>query len=278
MFRSHSLYAFDLRDGIRPYVVFAAFGIGLGVVIGGCIVYVFTSEDRKQQANEDQKGQKVQPKRKSQMTQTDQPDHTANANEDRTSQEVQAKPERDETGEKDQPDHTVSVEVTLDVNTINPYLCVSKDCREVRWTDRRQTLPDTPERFDEYPCVLGTIGLNKKGCYWEVEVGGKMSWELGVATDLVHRKGQLTLSPQTGFWVLSLWDGKLTALTDPETPLDTDVPRRVGIDVNYEEKKIRFYNVDEGTIIYTFQERIDRTVRPFFSPGSNDQDPLIIIT
>ncbi|XP_069044690.1 E3 ubiquitin-protein ligase TRIM39-like [Lepisosteus oculatus] len=161
---------------------------------------------------------------------------------------------------------------------MNPYLMVSEDGRELRWTEQCQNLPDNPERFDEYPCVLGNRlpAGRRHGCYWEVEVGNKTSWELGVARDSVCRKGQLSLSPGAGFWVLSLWDGKLTALTDPETPLDTEVPTRVGIYVDYEEEKVSFYNAVDGSDIYTFKEKIDRNVQPFFSPGNNDKDPLCI--
>uniref|UniRef100_W5M2F9 B30.2/SPRY domain-containing protein n=1 Tax=Lepisosteus oculatus TaxID=7918 RepID=W5M2F9_LEPOC len=173
----------------------------------------------------------------------------------------------------------MGVEVTLDENTMNPYLMVSEDGRSVRWTEQRQNLTDTQEPFDEYPCVLGK-GLPAEmrwGCYWEVEVGNKKSWELGVARDSVCRKGQLGFSPGAGFWVLSLWDGKLMALSDPETPLDTNILTRVGICIDYEEKKVSFYNTDDGSDIYTFEEKIDRSVRPFFSPGNNDNIPLCII-
>nr|XP_015201560.1 PREDICTED: E3 ubiquitin-protein ligase TRIM21-like [Lepisosteus oculatus] len=183
--------------------------------------------------------------------------------------------------------HIFEVIMTLDEDTMNPYLRVSEDGRELRWTEQRQNLPDNPERFDEYPCMLGNRlpAEMRWGCYWEVEVGNKKSWELGVARDSVCRKGQLSLSPGAGFWVLSLWDEKLTALTDPETSLNTEVPRRVGIYVNYKEKKVHFYNADVAkdsnksekyTLIHTFREEIDRTVRPFFSPGNSDLDPLII--
>nr|XP_015195295.1 PREDICTED: E3 ubiquitin-protein ligase TRIM21-like [Lepisosteus oculatus] len=174
----------------------------------------------------------------------------------------------------------MGVYVTLDKDTMNPYLRVSEDGRSVWWTDQRQNLPDNPERFDEYPCVLGNRlpAGRRRGCYWEVEVGNKKSWELGVARDIVNRKGQLCLSPAAGFWVLSLWDGKLTALTDPDTtPLVTDILTRVGICIDYEEKKVSFYNAVGGADIYTFDEKIDRNVRPFFSPGNNEKDPLCII-
>nr|XP_015201559.1 PREDICTED: E3 ubiquitin-protein ligase TRIM21-like [Lepisosteus oculatus] len=172
----------------------------------------------------------------------------------------------------------MEVDVSLDINTINSYLMVSEDGTELRWTEQHQTLTDNLVRFDEYPCVLGNrLPVEMRcGCYWEVEVGNKKSWELGVARGSVSRKGQLSFSPETGFWVLSLWDGKLMALTDPETRLDTKVPTRVGIHVDYKEKKVSFYNAVDGSHIYTFEDKIDRKIQPFFSPGNNDTDPLRI--
>ncbi|XP_066578298.1 E3 ubiquitin-protein ligase TRIM21 [Amia ocellicauda] len=150
------------------------------------------------------------------------------------------------------------VTVTLDMKSINPYLIVSQNGRAVRWTEEKQKLPDTPERFDEYPCVLGVLGnktVTSRGCYWEVKVGSKRSWELGVARASVCRKGQLTLSPETGFWVLSLWDGRrLKALTDPETTLDSNtIPSRVGVYLDYEKMQVSFYNAEAVSLIYSFK-------------------------
>ncbi|XP_069044681.1 E3 ubiquitin-protein ligase TRIM21-like [Lepisosteus oculatus] len=173
----------------------------------------------------------------------------------------------------------MAVYVTLDQDTINPYLRVSEDGRSVRWTDQRQNLTDTPERFDKEPYILGKRPEGIVwGYYWEVDVKNKKYWELGVAKDSVLRKGQLPLSPKSGFFVLSLWNGKtLEALTEPETPLKSvTIPKIVGVHVDYREMKVSFYNNEDHSHIYTFEENIDKTVRPFFSPGNRDQDPLII--
>ncbi|XP_066578294.1 uncharacterized protein LOC136768145 [Amia ocellicauda] len=171
-----------------------------------------------------------------------------------------------------------SMDITLDLDTINPYLSVSEDGKELRWTGKCQDLYDNPERFDEEPYVLGNVGETRWGCYWEVEAGRKKFWELGIAHDSVPRKGLIILSPGTGFWVLRLWKGnELKALTDPETILNPKtIPSRVGVYLDYKKMQVSFYNAEDGSCIYTFQEKIDKTVRPFFSPGDNDLDPLII--
>ncbi|XP_069044680.1 E3 ubiquitin-protein ligase TRIM21-like [Lepisosteus oculatus] len=175
--------------------------------------------------------------------------------------------------------HAMAVTVTLDQDTINPFLRVSEDGRSVRWTEQRQNLTDTPERFDKEPYILGKRPEGIVwGYYWEVDVKNKKYWELGVAKDSVLRKGQLTLSPKSGFFVLSLWNGKtLEALTDHETLLNSvPIPKRVGVHVDYREMKVSFYNAVDHSHIYTFEEKIDKTVRPFFSPGNTEERALII--
>uniref|UniRef100_A0A8C7WY58 B30.2/SPRY domain-containing protein n=1 Tax=Oryzias sinensis TaxID=183150 RepID=A0A8C7WY58_9TELE len=70
--------------------------------------------------------------------------------------------------------------------------------------EMEQDLPDASERFDTAPCALGfTTGRH----YWEVEVGDKTAWDLGVAQESVSRKGVVTLSPQDGFWAVCLRNG-----------------------------------------------------------------------
>ncbi|XP_074975961.1 LOW QUALITY PROTEIN: E3 ubiquitin-protein ligase TRIM39-like [Caretta caretta] len=161
------------------------------------------------------------------------------------------------------------VDVTLDPDTANPHLVLSGDRKRVRRGDRRQDLPDKPERFDRYALVLGTEGFAGGRRYWEVRVGDKTRWALGVCRESVSRKGESFLSPGNGFWAVWLRDGGYKALTSPSTPLPVSVrPGRVGIFLDYEAGEVSFYNVTDGSHLFTFTDTFSGTLRPYFCPGS----------
>ncbi|XP_004478453.2 E3 ubiquitin-protein ligase TRIM21 isoform X1 [Dasypus novemcinctus] len=169
---------------------------------------------------------------------------------------------------------TCAVHITLDPNTANPWLILSEDRRKVRLGDTRQDVPENEARFDSFPMVLGAQHFNSKRVYWEVDVTGKESWDLGVCRDSVQRKGHFLLSPTNGFWTIWLWNKKKYAAgTSPETPLHFQVlPRQVGIFLDYEASSVSFYNItDHGSLIYTFSDcAFNEPLRPFFNPGFNN--------
>ncbi|XP_053902587.1 E3 ubiquitin-protein ligase TRIM39-like [Malaclemys terrapin pileata] len=173
------------------------------------------------------------------------------------------------------------VDVTLDPDTAHPQLILSEDRKRVRVGDKRQDLPDNPERFDKYTIVLGTEGFAGGRRYWEVEVGDKTGWDLGVCRESVSRKGQVTYRPEDGYWVVWLRDGEYKALTSPSTPLPVSVrPSRVGIFLDYEAGEVSFYNVTDRSHLFTFTGTFSGTLRPYFYPGVNaggtNAAPLII--
>ncbi|XP_039357995.1 E3 ubiquitin-protein ligase TRIM39-like [Mauremys reevesii] len=173
------------------------------------------------------------------------------------------------------------VDMTLDPDTANPNLVLSEDRKRVRYGDTCQDLPDNPKRFNRYLIVLGAEGFAGGRGYWEVEVGDKTRWDLGVCRESVSRKGQVTATPEDGFWVVGLRDGEYEALTFPPTPLPMSVrPRRVGIFLDYEAGEVSFYNVTDRSHLLTFTDTFSGTLRPYFCPGLNaggkNAAPLII--
>ncbi|KAM7146192.1 E3 ubiquitin-protein ligase TRIM39-like [Macrochelys suwanniensis] len=174
-----------------------------------------------------------------------------------------------------------TVDVTLDPDTAHPSLILSEDQRTVTYKDKQQDLPDNLKRFDTYPIVLGFNKLMRGRHYWEVEVGDKTNWTLGVCTESVTRKGKIYLSPENGFWTVCLRYEEYKALTSHLTPLSISVrPRRVGIFLDYDVGEVSFYNVTDKSHLFTFTDTFSGTLHPYFytgyKEGFKNTSPLII--
>uniref|UniRef100_A0A8C0H560 Butyrophilin subfamily 1 member A1 n=1 Tax=Chelonoidis abingdonii TaxID=106734 RepID=A0A8C0H560_CHEAB len=158
------------------------------------------------------------------------------------------------------------VDVTLDPDTAHPNLDLSEDRKHVShgtWDP-----PNKSEGFEHDIWVLGAEGFAGGRRYWEVEVGGKIGWYLGVCRESVSRKGKVTLTPEDGYWVVWLKGGVYQALTSPPTSLPMSIkPSRVGIFLDYEAGEVSFYNVTDRSRLFTFTDTFSGTLRPYFSPG-----------
>ncbi|XP_038554858.1 E3 ubiquitin-protein ligase TRIM21-like [Micropterus salmoides] len=176
-----------------------------------------------------------------------------------------------------------AVDVSLDPDTANPFLNVSKDGKQVTHGDRKRNLPDKPERFDNVLNVLAKEGFSSGKFYYEVQVKGKTQWDLGVANQSINRKGDIRLSPKNGYWTIWLRKGKeFTANAGPAIYLHVrEMPQKVGVFVDYEGGQVSFYDVDSRACIFSFTGcNFTEKLFPFFSPCSNDggnnSAPLII--
>uniref|UniRef100_UPI00398EE670 zinc-binding protein A33-like n=1 Tax=Pristiophorus japonicus TaxID=55135 RepID=UPI00398EE670 len=158
--------------------------------------------------------------------------------------------------------------VTLDPNTASPYLVLSTSLHRVKNTEIWQQLPDNPERFDSCVSVLGAEGFTSGTPLWEVEVGEKTGWDVGVVKETITRKGQITLTPSNGFWVLSLRNGnEYWACAEQWERLHLTVsPRKIIIFLDYEGGKVYFYNSGNMSHIYTFTGTFTEKLYPYFSP------------
>ncbi|XP_078496442.1 butyrophilin subfamily 1 member A1-like [Lissotriton helveticus] len=161
--------------------------------------------------------------------------------------------------------------VTLDPNTAYRCLVLSEDGRSVRDGGEDQGRPDTEQRFHPVPAVLGRERLSSGRHYWEVEVGGKMCWGLGVCDEAASRRGRFILSPEGGFWAVWLSDGEYKGLTAPRFLLAPRVPpRAVGLFLDYEARRLSVYNVTDRSLLFTFSRTpFPPTLRPLFCPGLN---------
>ncbi|XP_058250357.1 E3 ubiquitin-protein ligase TRIM39-like [Hemibagrus wyckioides] len=176
-----------------------------------------------------------------------------------------------------------AVDVTLDPDTAHPYLILSADGKKVTHGDTQQNLPDAPQRFDYCVNVLGKQTFSSGRFYFEMQVRGKTAWDVGVATESINRKGNITLTPQNGFWTVDLRnENQYSACDDPPVPLTLrEKVEVVGVFVDYEEGLVSFYDVKSRSHIYSFTgQSFTEKLYPFFCPGINDRVknsvPLII--
>ncbi|XP_066215924.1 butyrophilin subfamily 1 member A1-like [Saccopteryx leptura] len=171
-----------------------------------------------------------------------------------------------------------AVTVTLDADTAHPALHLSENGRRVTWPERGQDVPCSTQRFDSLTCVLGQLFISSGRCYWEVEVGNAFSWDLGVCRHNVARKGRVTMSPQNGFWAIRLYSGEYWAVTSPETPLTVrEKPLKVGIFLDYEDGDVSFFNMTDGSLIFSFPNNTFHGVlRPLFRLWSSNSGSLAI--
>ncbi|XP_039081109.1 E3 ubiquitin-protein ligase TRIM58 [Hyaena hyaena] len=158
------------------------------------------------------------------------------------------------------------VDVKLDPVTAHPSLLLTADLRSVQDGELWRDLPNNPERFDTWPCVLGLQNFSSGRHYWEVMVGERAEWGVGVCQDTVLRKGEATPSPENGVWAMWLLKGnEYMVLASPSVPLlHLERPHCIGIFLDYEAGEISFYNVTNGSYIYTFNQLFSGILRPYF--------------
>ncbi|XP_031950601.1 butyrophilin subfamily 3 member A1-like isoform X4 [Corvus moneduloides] len=178
-------------------------------------------------------------------------------------------------------------DVTLDADTAHPRLEISADGQKVKDTGVIRQVPSNEKRFDSHLFVLAKEGYTSGKHYWEVSVGRRRSWALGIARESVTRKGPLTLCPQNGFWAIGLADGRdCWAYTDRWTRLSVSGHlHKIGIFLNIPAKKLRFYNARTGATLYTFNiadgSSQEGKFIPFLSTGpatsEHEPEPLLIV-
>ena len=115
------------------------------------------------------------------------------------------------------------------------------------------------------------------------QVGDKTDWDLGVARESINRKGSITICPDSGYWAICRRKGgSLLACAGPSVTLNIyEMPKKIGIFLDYEEESVSFYNTDTKSHIYTYSGcTFTEPLYPYFNPclldnGSNTA-PLVI--
>ncbi|XP_048050297.1 nuclear factor 7, ovary-like [Megalobrama amblycephala] len=152
--------------------------------------------------------------------------------------------------------------VILDPNTAYPSLALSDDLTSVRLR-LYQPLPDNPERFDIYQCVLGSERFNSGTHCWDVEVKESSWWVLGVTTASNQRKGRDFFN--TGVWSVWYKSSVLIPVFQPSTgfPVKQKLDR-VRVYLDYDRGTVSFSDPVTNTHLHTFTTTFTDTLFPFF--------------
>ncbi|XP_052462987.1 E3 ubiquitin-protein ligase TRIM35-like [Carassius gibelio] len=145
--------------------------------------------------------------------------------------------------------------VILDPNTADRYLVLSDDLTSVRYSENKP-LPDNPERFNYYPCVLGSEGFNSGTHCWDVEVKESLGWILGVTTESNQRKGGV-------FFNTDVWSVQRGWSVQFGFRVKQDL-ERVRVDLDYERGTVSFSDPVTNTHLHTFTTTFTHTLFPFF--------------
>ncbi|KAL0147978.1 hypothetical protein M9458_056705, partial [Cirrhinus mrigala] len=151
--------------------------------------------------------------------------------------------------------------VILDPNTSHPHLIMSDDLTSVRESKNKQLLPDNPERFDIYACVLGSEGFNSGTHCWDVEVKESQCWSVGVTTASNQRKGRDFFN--TDVWVVQYDPYGLIDCSFNEFPVGQAL-ERVRVYLDYDRGTVSFFDPVTNTHLHTFTSTFTDTVFPFF--------------
>uniref|UniRef100_G3T6G3 Butyrophilin like 9 n=1 Tax=Loxodonta africana TaxID=9785 RepID=G3T6G3_LOXAF len=176
-----------------------------------------------------------------------------------------------------------AVDVTLDPASAHPSLVVSEDGRSVSSREAVLALAvGASQWFVEQTCVLGRERFSAGCHYWEVHVGHRSRWFLGVCLATVPRVEPARLTPASGYWVMGLWNSCEYFVLDPHrVALTLRVPPRcVGVFLDFEAGRLSFFNVSDGSHIFTFTDTFSGPLCAYFRPrahdGSEHPEPLTI--
>ncbi|KAM3678981.1 E3 ubiquitin-protein ligase TRIM7-like [Ammospiza maritima maritima] len=157
-------------------------------------------------------------------------------------------------------------QVTLDPQTSNPHLILSKNCKTVKLGAEEQNVPDTPKRFTQWCSVLGTQGFTSGRHYWDVQVGEEGWWAVGVALESVPRKELLALHGSEKVWALQEdWRGQYSTISKtPHLLALRENLQRIRVCLDYEMGRVTFYNAKDLRQILQLEATFTEKVFPYF--------------
>ncbi|XP_069580444.1 E3 ubiquitin-protein ligase TRIM39-like [Brachyistius frenatus] len=176
------------------------------------------------------------------------------------------------------------MDVVLDVTTAHPQLILSNDRKQVSFNTKgsRRNVFLTPKMFTHNLAVLGQTGFSSYKHYFEVFVGRKTEWCLGIATASIRRNGELNRNPRSGLWAIWFLENSFQTFDCAGVSVHEGRVKRVGVFVNHECGLVSFYDADTAKHIYSFTKcSFTEELYPYFNPCDNEYgsnlDPITIV-
>ncbi|XP_034144213.1 tripartite motif-containing protein 16-like [Esox lucius] len=155
-----------------------------------------------------------------------------------------------------------SCQLTLDPNTVNKHLSLSKRNRKVSVKHPVQPYPYHPDRFTTSWMVLCREGLTEC-CYWEVEWRGECAF-IAVSYKDISRTGN-----EFGYcnksWSLCIYGDYSFRHNNVETKVSGPKSSRIGVYLDHKAGTLSFYSVsDTMTLLHRVQTTFTQPLYPGF--------------
>ncbi|XP_058601958.1 tripartite motif-containing protein 16-like [Onychostoma macrolepis] len=170
-----------------------------------------------------------------------------------------------------------SHQLTLDLNTVHKFIRLSESNRVITVTNRDQSYPDHPDRFDAYRQVLCRESVCGR-CYWELKWSGNNGVRISVSYKSISRKGrgnESRFGSNEQSWSLFCSPSKYTFWHNKTDLPVKSIISRIGVYVDHSAGTLSFYSVsDTMSLIHTVQTTFTQPLYPGFGFGTGSSVKL----
>ncbi|XP_072312826.1 zinc finger protein RFP-like [Eucyclogobius newberryi] len=165
-----------------------------------------------------------------------------------------------------------AVDLKLDPETAHPNLLLTPDLKQVWFnTKGEQTPGSNTRRFLGSYNVVADRGFTSGRFYFEVFVGQKDEWLLGVIRVSVPRRSAIPYKPGCGVWALYFRAGTFTTYSRRTVPVYKGKVERVGVFVDFEKGLISLFDLKTATLIHSFTHcDFNEKLYPLFGPCDDE--------
>ncbi|XP_077187167.1 E3 ubiquitin-protein ligase TRIM7-like [Paroedura picta] len=150
--------------------------------------------------------------------------------------------------------------VTLDPDSDHPCFLISNDQKCLTWRANDR------QRFNGRLCVRGKGSLKSQVHYWDVEVGDKEGWAVGICKAYKGILKEELLGPEAGVWAIGKRSGELWTVHCPHNlPLFLiEEPKRIRVLLDLPAKQVSFFDADTAALLHLTAIPAHLEFQPFF--------------